>query len=792
LNALHAWRGGLLVAGFGKKAAEEWGSAQNGFIFDVTQNRPLASQIEHPHSLAELHGTLAYCESRKMAVKALGDSRTQHLPGYTRGLCSLGQNLFVATSIGRQLSKSTGTINNPSASGVLGGRCTISRLTAETFEIEETVDLSTHGQEIYDLLPVEGARKWTAVPEMTWRDAAIRELMLTLDQRTLWAKRTSEQLAQQDTTRQEIADLRIAVTKQRKQVEGLQELQDTTRQEIADLRIAVTKQREQLEGLQELVESLHQVTWAALQRWAPSLHQQLGYQQLVRRIRAVVRQAVPPDATVILVSKGDDELLKLAGRRAWHFPQTSDGIYAGYNPANSLAAISHLETLRAMGGQFLLFPQTALWWLEHYGEFKRHLDRRYRLIVNEPDRCLIYALHQRPVLQQALWPIEFANLVSDCQTRLDQLPATLDWDTGLELATTFPQYTIFSPPTADDRLPYLDHSIDLVAVSAARPSSLAEARRVAGLAVVTVPAKNAADHDNGLAVEWLSETEGASLSSTSIIIPCYNGIAYTEACLLSLRETLPPNFRGEIIVVDDGSTDDTPVRLQQLAQADKRLILLRNCANAGFLASSNRGARAARGELLIFLNNDTVLLPDWLPPLWQIFRVHPDAGAVGGKLLFADGRLQEAGARVFQDGSAAKIGYTDPDADAPFYNYVRQVDYCSGALLATKRALFEELGGFDPHFQPGYYEDVDYCFRLRQQGYRIYYQPLSAIVHLEGATAGTDLSKGPKQFQAANQGKFVEKWSHVLKRHSPRPDRLDPLTLIALTGSDELEGNSSP
>jgi hypothetical protein len=118
------------------------------------------------------------------------------------------------------------------------------------------------------------------------------------------------------------------------------------------------------------------------------------YRQLAERIREVVQTALPPDATVIVVSKGDNELLKLDGQRAWHFPQTEDGVYAGYYPADSTAAIAHLEALRAKGGEFLLFPITAFWWLEHYAEFKQHLERHYRVVVHQEDTCLIFALRK--------------------------------------------------------------------------------------------------------------------------------------------------------------------------------------------------------------------------------------------------------------------------------------------------------------------------------------------------------------------------------------------------------------
>jgi glycosyltransferase involved in cell wall biosynthesis len=118
------------------------------------------------------------------------------------------------------------------------------------------------------------------------------------------------------------------------------------------------------------------------------------YQQLTGRIRETVRTTLPPNATVIVVSRGDEELLKLDARRAWHFPQTEEGVYAGYYPASSTEAIAHLEELRAKGAEFLLFPETAFWWLEYYGEFGQHLKSHYRVILHREDACMIFALRK--------------------------------------------------------------------------------------------------------------------------------------------------------------------------------------------------------------------------------------------------------------------------------------------------------------------------------------------------------------------------------------------------------------
>ncbi|MFL6500614.1 MAG: glycosyltransferase, partial [Candidatus Udaeobacter sp.] len=250
----------------------------------------------------------------------------------------------------------------------------------------------------------------------------------------------------------------------------------------------------------------------------------------------------------------------------------------------------------------------------------------------------------------------------------------------------------------------------------------------------------------------------------SIIIPVFNQFEYTHPCLASLQavqEQLP----FEVIVVDDCSTDTTPEVIAQIPG----VVYLRNNSNSGFIASCNRGAKTARGKYLVFLNNDTSVKPGWLTALLDTFKEELRVGIVGSKLLYPDGRLQEAGGIIWQDASGWNYGKFD-DPGKPEYNYLRDVDYCSAAALMVPKALFESAGGFDSRYAPGYYEDTDLAFKIRQAGYRVLYQPLSEVIHHEGATGGTDISTGVKKHQEINRSTFAEAWSDELAKKPANGD----------------------
>lgn len=238
----------------------------------------------------------------------------------------------------------------------------------------------------------------------------------------------------------------------------------------------------------------------------------------------------------------------------------------------------------------------------------------------------------------------------------------------------------------------------------------------------------------------------------SIVIPAHDKFAVTYNCLASLL-LAPGHASFEVIIVDDGSEDQTT----SIKRLVKGIKYVRNDSAQGFVKACNLGAGLAKGKFIVMLNNDTEVSAGWLDELLNVFETFDGVGLAGAKLIYPDGSLQEAGGLVWNNGQPVNYG-RDGNSKDPRYNYVRQVDYISGACIMLPMPLWKELGGFDEVFAPAYFEDTDLAFRVREKGYKTVYTPFSEVIHYEGVSSGTSTESGMKRFQAINQSKFKARW----------------------------------
>ena len=274
------------------------------------------------------------------------------------------------------------------------------------------------------------------------------------------------------------------------------------------------------------------------------------------------------------------------------------------------------------------------------------------------------------------------------------------------------------------------------------------------------PVKTVSDYTPLHVPQWDKPT-------VSIVIPVYNQFDYTYACVKSILQN-SGNMTYEILIADDCSTDVT----RDIDAVISGLHTIHNAENLRFLRNCNHAAKEAHGTYILFLNNDTQVQENWLAPLVALMEHDKTIGMTGSKLVYPDGRLQEAGGIFWKDASAWNYGNRS-DPTAPEYNYVKDVDYISGAAICIRKTLWAEIGGFDERFAPAYCEDSDLAFEVRAHGFRVVYQPVSVVVHFEGMSNGTDTSTGQKQYQVINQVKFYEKWKDVLEReHFPNGENI--------------------
>ncbi len=452
---------------------------------------------------------------------------------------------------------------------------------------------------------------------------------------------------------------------------------------------------------------------------------------VIRSCRAVVRTKVPTGGRVLVVAKGDAALLDLYGRATSDFPQDVEGRYLGFSFADATAAIAHLEALRVDGHGYLLIPDTARWWLDHYPAFADHVLHRYE-VISRTDEAVLVDLRTRRDPSDERSPA-LLDTVARLTSTIGRRPAILDW-TEAGAARWLPAYTVFAPPDDSDALPYLDRSVDLVLVSNA--ARLDEARRVARAAIVTTMH----DDERGLAVESV-ELIARDLSPQErellVVVAAEDPDA---AWLTALREAVDREPAAELMVSADVAAVITAARdVELLAFVEEGVLPLPGCFTATRAAMT--GERVA---------------------------------AVGVKLLARDGSIEAAGASVFADGTSAGVAAGLHDLAAPWHDYVREACWGPG-LLVMDATLVEKLADAWPGPVPVMH--AAWSARLWAAGFRVLYQP--------DATAVRAVPAAPVDDEAREV--LADAWKPALGSRPERPGVLDERSWRALLAREDVE-----
>ncbi len=205
----------------------------------------------------------------------------------------------------------------------------------------------------------------------------------------------------------------------------------------------------------------------------------------------------------------------------------------------------------------------------------------------------------------------------------------------------------------------------------------------------------------------------------SVVIPVWNGASDIEACLTALFEYSGDQL-GQVICVDNASDDDSVERIRRFPE----VTLLQQATNLGFAGGVNVGLDAAAGDPLILLNQDCIVRPGWLTALSAAFDSHPEIGVAGVTVLNDDGSVNHAGAEIVKPAGFG-LHHTEIRNSTPY-----PVDYVTGAAFALRRTVWETVGRFDEGYYPAYFEEADYCYRARHNGFEVSYVPQSRVTHL--------------------------------------------------------------
>jgi hypothetical protein len=425
-----------------------------------------------------------------------------------------------------------------------------------------------------------------------------------------------------------------------------------------------------------------------------------GWRPMLHAMRRLVYRHLPQRSRLAVVSSGVEPLLRFAGYSAEHLSQDRFGQYTDCHPSCGRVAVVQVEAARWRGAEFLLIPHSELWWLDHYPEFAAHLGHYYARFAEDGEGGAIWDL-RTPGPQRAVH-----ELLAGLCTQVDHRPALLDWGTGHDLTARFDGYKVFSPLGAEPVLPYVDGSVDVVALGDGTLEHASEAVRVASSLVIHV----ASDSDDRIDVLWRANATEERTDGVSIAVATSDGRTATAGFVDRLLETLPVSFAGEVLV--DAACVPAPRTARSRRHPRTRVV---RCPTGDDVrARLGRCARAASGDVLVVVDALTWPTPGWLPPLIRPLRDR-DVGFVTGRWAEPDGRLLAYPSPGGSDVSAGR-----DRLDAPRHTRVRRLGETRTGFFATRRRLLLE---WDETSSPSSDVSQAYSASVAANGGVVLYEP---------------------------------------------------------------------
>ena len=735
VNCLAVWNDKVIYSAFGEfdiSRGYKNNTIQKGYVKDLETGGVLISGLSQPHSPIVVGDNLLIANSEMMEIReydcAGGLLRTKILQGYTRGICVYGNTIFVGLSCSRN---TTDTIVE-----------TATVVALDLGSWDELGRIAVPAREIYSIVSVEESKRLvTAIASIASYSAYKTEERLTQFESKLIESNekfvslcdSTEirelQLNRRVTELEELVDRsKIQIEQNEKfvslydstEIRGLQlSLRVTELEELVDRRKLQIEQNEMQKEQSEMQIEQNEMQKEQNEKFV-ALCDATKIRELQFNCRVTELEELL-DRSKMQIEQNETQIERMLNSRSWRFTAPLRALVIAKKKISVSLLAYGLKFYRSLPIASYKKQKMKDFCFRYFGFLLKNLDayKLWKDYENIKNNWGASALGQKTTEIHR-------NDIIQTNTILPAADGVWEWEDYSKVKARIAKIKTAA------RMSFQVQPVEMLSIS---PNSLRDVAKSLKLPPIVVRPE------------------------VSIILPIFNNIKLTMECLLSIEENLDNKINFEIIVADDASTDDTAEVLKSIAN----IRYFRNDENLGFLRNCNRALEMVQGKYTLYLNNDVQVTAGWLEALLNTFEIYPNAGVVGPKFIYPSGHLQEAGGAFMPDGSTTMIGL-DNDPSLPGFNYLRQVDYVSGACLIIPTSLVREIGGFSEEFLPCYYEDSDLCLSVRAAGYEVYYNPDAVIIHHLSKTTANESNEFKMSCIAKNVATLQQKWCSSLER----------------------------